>query len=507
MPPTVIKVASECETASEPRAGKGGKHGRSLTLDADTLIASSPYRVCKKTKTIGGSQAVFVTESDIVDRTEATQTTTVSPITSTVSGTPRAVAGKENKGNTPATDGQLDSCTLATPRAPRERRPSTESDTEDGYASLRFHNRPTSYHAQPVSSQSSTLTVDDCVPVRSRSNSQSSHTRRRSTVDDEDRDLLFSPLAHDETGDVCHHHVAHHHHPVVPHVPRQHENAKVMEEYIAANGHAHLSYSDHGRHVDVDIDVSLASAEAVVVRNCTVEAEASAEQVEEEEEEEYGEFDPYHFISRLPPPTEEQLARKPMLEPKALNSAKVTLVLDLDETLVHCATDPMANCDFTFNVAFNLLDYNIYVRKRPFMDDFVRRVADHFELVIFTASQQVYADRLLDLLDPERTWSKNRLFRDACVDVEGNFVKDLTILGRDLSSVVIVDNSPHAYGYQIDNGIPIESWFDDDNDTELLKMADFLLTIANLDDVRPRVCEAYAQRSLVEAHLADANAE
>ncbi len=46
-------------------------------------------------------------------------------------------------------------------------------------------------------------------------------------------------------------------------------------------------------------------------------------------------------------------------------------------------------------------------------------------------------------------------------------MKDLNVLDRDLKRTVLVDNSPHAYAYQIDNGIPIESWFDDDHDTEV----------------------------------------
>ena len=413
----------------------------------------------------------------------------------------------------------VDSCGLSSPRAPsavsRERRQSSDSDDDEQAV---YHARPAHYHAQgpprvhasqggvpTVGGAASTLAVDDA-HCRSRSNSAASHTRRRSTVDDEDRDLLFSPMAHEETGEnVCHHHLAQQHQQQ-QHLA--HANAKVMEEYISANGHSHLSYTEHGRHVDVDIDASLSSSDAVVVRDygdeCVAVADScvGVEHVDEtEEEEEYGEFDPYHFISRLPPPSKEQLARTPLLASKAVCSPKVTLVLDLDETLVHCATEPISECDFTFNVVFNEVDYNIYVRKRPYMDEFIRRVADQFELVIFTASQQVYADRLLDLLDPERTWSKNRLFRDACVNVEGNFVKDLTILGRDMSSVVIVDNSPHAYGFQIDNGIPIESWFDDDDDTELLKTADFLLTITDAADVRPPVRDMYAQRALVEAHL------
>ena len=61
-----------------------------------------------------------------------------------------------------------------------------------------------------------------------------------------------------------------------------------------------------------------------------------------------------------------------------------------------------------------------------------------------------------------------------------------------------MDNSPHAYAYQLDNGIPIESWFDDERDTELLKLAGFLTTIHNKDDVRPIVREHFKSYSLVE---------
>ena len=61
-----------------------------------------------------------------------------------------------------------------------------------------------------------------------------------------------------------------------------------------------------------------------------------------------------------------------------------------------------------------------------------------------------------------------------------------------------MDNSPHAYGYQIDNGIPIESWFDDSSDTELLKLISFLKRVENgVDDVRPIVHEHFKTYQLV----------
>ena len=90
---------------------------------------------------------------------------------------------------------------------------------------------------------------------------------------------------------------------------------------------------------------------------------------------------------------------------------------------------------------------------------------------------QVYAERLLAIIDPDGRLIDHKLYRDSCLNVEGNYLKDLNVLGRDLTRAVLVDNSPHAFGYQLDNGIPIESWFDDRTDTELLKLIKFLETI------------------------------
>ena len=207
-------------------------------------------------------------------------------------------------------------------------------------------------------------------------------------------------------------------------------------------------------------------------------------------------FNPYLYMATLPPLS--TLARhKPALPLKSSNDKKFTLTLDLDETLVHCSVEPIPKADCVFPVTFNGMAYQIYARKRPYLEYFLETVSKDFEVVVFTASQSIYADKLLNYIDPTGTLIKYRLFRESCVCVQGNYVKDLQVLGRDLETTVLVDNSPHAYAYNIENGIPIESWFDDESDTELLKLVGFLRKFNELDDVRPLITSHFKTSKLI----------
>lgn len=91
----------------------------------------------------------------------------------------------------------------------------------------------------------------------------------------------------------------------------------------------------------------------------------------------------------------------------------------------------------------------VHVRTRPYMAEFLDQVSQWFEIVVFTASDAPRSGPLLDIIDPAGTRIEHRIYRDACIDMPGYFVKDLNILGRDLSKVIILDNTIQAFGYQV----------------------------------------------------------
>lgn len=190
------------------------------------------------------------------------------------------------------------------------------------------------------------------------------------------------------------------------------------------------------------------------------------------------------------------------LPPKSTATSPITLVLDLDETLVHCSTDAgeVRNPDFIFHVEFQSSLYTVNCRKRPGLDEFLEYVKNRFEVVIFTASQKVYADKLLDILDPTHEIIHHRVFRDDCTNVEGNYLKDLTVLGRDLRTTVIVDNSPQAFAFQLDNGIPILSWYENRSDRELFKVIPLLEQLTDSGDVRPLLRQRFQLYRKVDAY-------
>ncbi|XP_054826788.1 carboxy-terminal domain RNA polymerase II polypeptide A small phosphatase 1 isoform X2 [Eublepharis macularius] len=138
-------------------------------------------------------------------------------------------------------------------------------------------------------------------------------------------------------------------------------------------------------------------------------------------------------------------------EIKPQDASKICVVIDLDETLVHSSFKPVNNADFIIPVEIDGVTHQ-------------------------------YADPVADLLDKWGAF-RARLFRESCVFHRGNYVKDLSRLGRDLTRIIIVDNSPASYVFHPDNAVPVASWFDNMADTELLDLLPFFERLSKVDDV------------------------
>ncbi len=186
--------------------------------------------------------------------------------------------------------------------------------------------------------------------------------------------------------------------------------------------------------------------------------------------------------------------KKFLLPPKKTN--KKTLVLDLDETLVH-------SCFIPFNVPSDLIIeielenkiQEIYVLIRPYVKEFLESMSKLYEIVVFTASISKYANPLLNIIDNKK-YCLFRLFREHCTLINSTFIKDLSLLGRDMKDIIIVDNSPIVYSLNQYNGFPIESWFNDKNDNELLKIIPILQFLSYVPDVREYIKKIVSENKI-----------
>jgi len=132
---------------------------------------------------------------------------------------------------------------------------------------------------------------------------------------------------------------------------------------------------------------------------------------------------------------------------------KKVLVLDLDETLIHSHHDgvqrptvkPGTPPDFILKVTIDRHPVRFFVHKRPHVDFFLSVVSQWFELVVFTASMEIYGTAVADKLDANQGMLNRRYYRQHCTLDFGSYTKDLSAICADLSSVFILDNSPGAY--------------------------------------------------------------
>ena len=160
----------------------------------------------------------------------------------------------------------------------------------------------------------------------------------------------------------------------------------------------------------------------------------------------------------------------PFLPPMDKNKFKYTLVLDLDETLVHYIEEKDRH----------------YVQVRPFAEYFISEMGKYFELVIFTSAEEEYANIVLEEIDKNKVIT-HKLYRRHVEYNDGLCLKDLDKIGRDIKRVCIIDNDKNNFKLHVDNGIEIKEFLGEQDDNELDLLGDLLMSIieSNADDIRP----------------------
>ncbi|CAL8272834.1 unnamed protein product [Arctogadus glacialis] len=195
-------------------------------------------------------------------------------------------------------------------------------------------------------------------------------------------------------------------------------------------------------------------------------------------------FSPFTFIKNIPARSEQYKPSLRDIPPKMRSTPNGTLVLDLDETLLFSSLNVIENADCTFNTTFQDHQYKVYVVLRPHVKDFLKAMAKVYEMFVYTSAKKAYAEKLLDILDPQRKLFRHRLYQEHCTCVMGHYIKDLNMLARDLSQTVILDNAPHTYPYHLMNTVPIKSWSGEQDDRELQRLVHYMEKLSSAVDFR-----------------------
>lgn len=203
---------------------------------------------------------------------------------------------------------------------------------------------------------------------------------------------------------------------------------------------------------------------------------------------------------------------RPASSPSRENDERIALVLDMDECLVHSKFQSEVEyrqAEYrpselqTYTDSFEIVmddGERAIVNKRPGLDRFLEEASKHFDVYVFTAGLEAYGKPILDALDPKGTLFAGRFFRASCQVRKGMFLKDLRVVRKDLSKVILVDNNPVSFLLQPSNGIPVPSFYDDESDRTLQSLTKVLMSLNDLEDVRPRLHQLFRLADLLSDH-------
>lgn len=190
-----------------------------------------------------------------------------------------------------------------------------------------------------------------------------------------------------------------------------------------------------------------------------------------------------------------KFGKKKKFEPETdldLNNLQKVCVLDMDETLIHKSTFPPHDSIEAITIGIE----NCFIFKRPGLDEFIARVTELYDTYIYTAGAKFYASQVLDQICPMIP-EDHRFYREHCNNKEGKPTKDLKLLNRPFSHVIMVDDNGGMKKYYPDNTLNVPIWNGSPKDKYLLETAlPILEQCAISADVRPILAKTPQQKRI-----------
>jgi len=173
------------------------------------------------------------------------------------------------------------------------------------------------------------------------------------------------------------------------------------------------------------------------------------------------------------------------------------LILDLDETLIWAREEHASRCDFRV--------FSYSVNRRPWLNEFLRRVRQWYRIAVWTSSGEEYAGDVVAHIfgskpNLEFVWANSRCRRRYDPERQHHYeIKDLKKVkkrGYSLCHVLMLDDSPEKLQRNFGNHLQLKPFEGDPLDQELLDVLPYLEWLSKEDDFRAIDKRSWRQHEL-----------
>lgn len=169
-----------------------------------------------------------------------------------------------------------------------------------------------------------------------------------------------------------------------------------------------------------------------------------------------------------------------------MQTKRILVVLDLDETLIHATKE-----ELSYKAHFKFHEYYIYLR--PYLHSFLDKLKSKFDVAIWSSADDKYVNSIIEMIYNEHSdfhfiWGRSKCTMRKNFELDKyvfeKHLKKVKQTGIPLENILIVDNSPEKLRVNYGNAIYIKSFYGNQNDIELLKLIDYIINFSNCKNVR-----------------------